>query len=161
VTVAMSDHDYGLLLEAVGWIEQYAGVDAPDYPHMARIAEVVTNISKRWQPDREVAPGPAGGRTDFSTLRRPRDWCRRNIGRSGRLPPSRPATPPRRNPIGRGRWILTAPRPAVKLTVDWRDTGGPHRVQVWLVTAIATGFARKDRGPQALGGCDQSGSPVA
>jgi hypothetical protein len=47
VTVAMSDHDYGLLVQAVGWIEQHAGADAPEYPHLRSLSGVVDNIAKR------------------------------------------------------------------------------------------------------------------
>jgi len=59
LTLGMSDHDYASLLDAVGWIEHPSAVDAPDYPHRDRLAEVVNNISKRRQPDAEVAPQPA------------------------------------------------------------------------------------------------------
>jgi hypothetical protein len=47
VTVAMSDHDYGLLVQAVGWIEHHAGADAPEYPHLPSLSGVVDNIAKR------------------------------------------------------------------------------------------------------------------
>jgi len=47
VTVAMSDHDYGLLVQAVGWIEHHAGADAPEYPHLRTLSGVVDNIAKR------------------------------------------------------------------------------------------------------------------
>jgi hypothetical protein len=43
----MSDHDYGLLVQAVGWIEDHAGVDAPEYPHLDRLSSVVICIAKR------------------------------------------------------------------------------------------------------------------
>jgi hypothetical protein len=69
----MSDRDYGVLLDAVAWISQHAGVDAPDYPYRDRLAEVVNNISQRRQPDFEVAHTRPGGRRDFSTLSGLRD----------------------------------------------------------------------------------------
>jgi hypothetical protein len=51
VTVAMSDHDYGILVGAVGWIEHHAGSDAPAYPQLPRLSEVVDNIAKRRIPE--------------------------------------------------------------------------------------------------------------
>jgi hypothetical protein len=47
----MSDHDYGLLVQAVGWIEHHAGADAPEYPHLPRLSDVVDNIAKRRLPE--------------------------------------------------------------------------------------------------------------
>jgi hypothetical protein len=47
----MSAHDYGVLVEAVSWIEQHSGNDAPVYPRIQRLSAVVDNISKRRQPD--------------------------------------------------------------------------------------------------------------
>jgi hypothetical protein len=58
VTVAMSDHDYGLLVEAVGWIEQHAAVDAPEYPHLPSLSLVVDNIAKRQTPRDSKDPRP-------------------------------------------------------------------------------------------------------
>ena len=62
MTVAMSDHDYGLLVQAVGWIEHHAGLDAPDYAGLARLASVVDCIGKRREPEmphesQPVSPG--------------------------------------------------------------------------------------------------------
>src|SRR5471030_239874 len=62
VTVAMSDHDYGLLLQAVGWIEHHAGTDAPEYAGLGRLSLVVDNIGKRREPEmphesEPVSPG--------------------------------------------------------------------------------------------------------
>jgi hypothetical protein len=69
----MSDHDYGVLVEAVRWIEQHSGDDAPVYPHLERLSALVENISRRGQsapePPRTIdlrnAPGAnAGSSTD-------------------------------------------------------------------------------------------------
>jgi hypothetical protein len=65
VTVSMSDHDYGLLVEAVGWIEQHSSVDAPAYQHLGRLSELVDNISKCRQPNDFSEPGT------FVDLRKP------------------------------------------------------------------------------------------
>jgi hypothetical protein len=64
VTVAMSDHDYGVLVEAAGWIEYHAGKDAPEYPHLPRLSGVVDNIAKRRIRDYSKDPQtavPQGG----------------------------------------------------------------------------------------------------
>lgn len=50
MTVSMSDHDYGLLVQAVGWIEHHAGLDAPEYPHLTALSSVVDCIGKRREP---------------------------------------------------------------------------------------------------------------
>lgn len=46
MTVAMSDHDYGLLVEAVGWIQQHARVDAPAYPTLESLVGVMDRVSR-------------------------------------------------------------------------------------------------------------------
>ncbi len=51
MTVALSDHDYGLLVQAVGWIEYHSGVDAPHYPALDRLSSVVNCIAKRREPE--------------------------------------------------------------------------------------------------------------
>ena len=51
MTVAMSDHDFGVLLQAVGWIEQHARLDAPDYPLLEELSSVMNNIAKRREPE--------------------------------------------------------------------------------------------------------------
>jgi hypothetical protein len=74
VTVAMSDHDYGLLVEAVGWIEHHAGADAPEYPHLPSLSGVVDNIAKRQvcgsSKDRRVASTDGGVVVDLRRARR-------------------------------------------------------------------------------------------
>ena len=52
MTVAMSDCEYGVLAEAVAWIELHAGNDAPEYPQLARLSDVVNSIARRREPDR-------------------------------------------------------------------------------------------------------------
>jgi hypothetical protein len=46
----MGDHDFGVLLQAVDWIEQHARLDAPDYPLLEELSSVVNNIAKRREP---------------------------------------------------------------------------------------------------------------
>jgi hypothetical protein len=46
VNVAMSDHDYGALHQALGWIECHAGVDAPGFRDIEELSSVVSNIAK-------------------------------------------------------------------------------------------------------------------
>ena len=60
----MSDHDYGLLLQAVGWIEYHAGLDAPDYPQVGQLSGAVDCIDKRREsgvPHQRQPDGSAGG----------------------------------------------------------------------------------------------------
>jgi hypothetical protein len=59
VTVVMSDHDYGILVEAAGWIEHHAGNAAHEYPHRQRLSVVVDNIAKRRIPEYAMACRPA------------------------------------------------------------------------------------------------------
>ena len=47
MTVAMNDRDYAILLAAIGWIENHAGKDAPEYPEIEMLTYVVNNISQR------------------------------------------------------------------------------------------------------------------
>jgi hypothetical protein len=56
MTVAMSDADYAVLVEAAGWIRQHSGIDAPDYPRLERLVEVVDSIARRRQQPLEDFP---------------------------------------------------------------------------------------------------------
>jgi hypothetical protein len=58
----MSDHDYRLLVEAAGWIERHAGVDAPAYPRLDRLSSVVNCIARRREPEisPKFVPSPTG-----------------------------------------------------------------------------------------------------
>jgi hypothetical protein len=47
VKVSMSDQDYAALLRAAGWVAEHAGKDAPAYPELDRLIEVVSNIARR------------------------------------------------------------------------------------------------------------------
>jgi len=47
VKVSMSDQDYAALLRAAGWVAEHAGKDAPTYPDLDRLTEVVSNIARR------------------------------------------------------------------------------------------------------------------
>jgi hypothetical protein len=60
VTVAMSDRDYAILLAAIGWIENHAGKDAPDYPKIEMLTHVVNNISQRREPSDGPTPRSFG-----------------------------------------------------------------------------------------------------
>jgi predicted RNA-binding Zn-ribbon protein involved in translation (DUF1610 family) len=64
VTVAMSDHDCGLLVEAVEWIQQHAGVDAPSYPALERLAGVMDRVSPGGEPQPLLASTPLKGSAD-------------------------------------------------------------------------------------------------
>jgi hypothetical protein len=57
MTVAMSNYDYAILVEAVAWIKAHAGNDAPPYPRLDRLVEVVDSIARRKQPDPESLNG--------------------------------------------------------------------------------------------------------
>jgi hypothetical protein len=65
----MSDHDYAILLAAVGWIEHHAGKDAPDYPALDILTHVVNNISERRVPSEGPNP-PSFGDERATELRR-------------------------------------------------------------------------------------------
>ncbi len=68
MTVSMGDHDYGLLVQAVGWIKHHAGLDAPEYPHLARLSSVVDCIGKRREPAHERQPDSPGTRMVVSLI---------------------------------------------------------------------------------------------
>jgi len=61
----MSDHDYGLLLQAVGWIEHHAGTDAPEYAGLGRLSMVVDNIGVRREPEMPHESGPVSPGTEM------------------------------------------------------------------------------------------------
>jgi hypothetical protein len=44
VVVRVSDSQYLVLLNAVRWIEQHAGIDAPEYPQLRMLTEVVDSL---------------------------------------------------------------------------------------------------------------------
>ena len=69
MTVAMSDRDYAILLAAIGWIENHAGKDAPDYPKIEMLTHVVNNISQRREPSDGPTPRSFGAERT-SELRR-------------------------------------------------------------------------------------------
>jgi len=60
----MSDTDYALLVQAVGWIERHAGVDAPDYPGLERLLTLLDNIAGRqellWNRPQPSQSGSSG-----------------------------------------------------------------------------------------------------
>lgn len=56
MTVSMSDSDYAVLVEAAGWIRQHAGLDAPPYPKLEKLVEVVESIARRRQQSVEDFP---------------------------------------------------------------------------------------------------------
>ncbi len=56
MTVAMSEVDYAVLIEAAGWIRQHAGLDAPEYPRLELLVEVVESIARRRRPPPEESP---------------------------------------------------------------------------------------------------------
>jgi hypothetical protein len=47
MTVAMSDRDYAVLVEAAGWVRQHSGADAPEYAELGNLGRVVDGIAKR------------------------------------------------------------------------------------------------------------------
>lgn len=55
VSVALSDSDYQEFVQAVAWIRRHAGVDAPEYPGLDRLSEVVGVGGKLGLPSDEVA----------------------------------------------------------------------------------------------------------
>ena len=65
----MSDRDYAILLAAIGWIENHAGKDAPDYPEIEILTHVVNNISQRREPSNGPTPRSFGAERS-SELRR-------------------------------------------------------------------------------------------
>jgi len=65
----MSDRDYAILLAAVGWIENHAGKDAPEYPEIEMLTYVVNNISRRREPSDGTTPRSFGAERT-SELRR-------------------------------------------------------------------------------------------
>jgi hypothetical protein len=51
VTVELSDSDYAVLRRVAEWLQQHAGIDAPEYPDIEIVMRVVDNIARRRQPD--------------------------------------------------------------------------------------------------------------
>jgi hypothetical protein len=47
MTIAMSDRDYAVLVEAAGWVRQHSGADAPEYAELGNLGRVVDGIAKR------------------------------------------------------------------------------------------------------------------
>jgi len=99
VTVAMSDRDYAILLAAIGWIENHAGKDAPDYPEIEILTHVVNNISQRREPSDGPIPRSFGAeRTSehegFTASTRPRQFTRRSIRRPRLVDPYGASKPP-------------------------------------------------------------------
>src|ERR1700712_3695163 len=96
MTVSMSDTDYAALVEAAGWIRQHAGLDAPLYPKLERLIEVVESIARRRQQPVEDFPSaepPEEGPTGLHLLPPPP----RPGGPGGAL--SRRSGPPPRPPV--------------------------------------------------------------
>jgi len=56
VTMEMSDSDYAVLRHVVGWLEQHAGKDAPEYPELDAATRVVNNIARRRERDSSKRP---------------------------------------------------------------------------------------------------------
>jgi hypothetical protein len=69
VTVAMSDRDYAILLAAIGWIENHAGKDAPDYPKIEMLTHLVNNISQRREPSDGPTPRSFGAERTSELLK--------------------------------------------------------------------------------------------
>jgi len=49
MTIAMSDRDYAVLVEAAGWVRLHSGSDAPEYAEVENLRRVVDGIAKRRQ----------------------------------------------------------------------------------------------------------------
>ena len=47
MTIAMSDRDYAVLVEAAGWVGLHSGADAPEYAELGNLRRVVDGIAKR------------------------------------------------------------------------------------------------------------------
>ena len=69
MTVAMSDRDYAILLGAIGWIENHAGKDAPEYPEIEMLTYVVNNISQRREPSDGPTPRSFGAERTSELLK--------------------------------------------------------------------------------------------
>ena len=46
MTMAMSDRDYAALVDAVQWVRQHSGTDAPQYSGLDNLCRVVDSIAK-------------------------------------------------------------------------------------------------------------------
>lgn len=44
---SVSDSQYAILLDALRWIERHAGIDAPEYPNFAALAEAMGSLTRR------------------------------------------------------------------------------------------------------------------
>ena len=47
MAVLVSDSEYAILLDALRWIECHAGIDAPEYPNLATLAEAMDSLTRR------------------------------------------------------------------------------------------------------------------
>src|SRR5476649_1558071 len=65
----MSDRDYAILLSAIGWIENHAGKDAPDYPKIEMLTHVVNSISQRREPSDGPTPRSFGAELTSELLK--------------------------------------------------------------------------------------------
>jgi hypothetical protein len=76
MTVAMSDRDYAVLVEAAGWVRLHSGDDAPEYADLGNLRRVVDGIAQRrprsLDPLRVVEPRePRAGFLSLLDLREP------------------------------------------------------------------------------------------
>ena len=69
MTVSMNDRDYAILLAAIGWIENHAGKDAPEYPEIEMLTYVVNNISQRREPSDGPTPRSFGAERTSELLK--------------------------------------------------------------------------------------------
>src|ERR1700682_499178 len=47
MTMAMSDRDYAVLVDAAQWVRAHSGTDAPEYPKLDKLCRVMEGIGKR------------------------------------------------------------------------------------------------------------------
>jgi hypothetical protein len=47
VAESMSESDQAIMVDALRWIERHAGIDVPEYPHIATLAEAVDRLDQR------------------------------------------------------------------------------------------------------------------
>ncbi len=71
MTVEMSDDDYAVLVDAVGWIERHAGIDAPVYPQPQDLVYLVDSM--QGEAASPMARDRAGNRRDRDATERDRD----------------------------------------------------------------------------------------